>query len=48
VNRKLAPTLKSAGVHTWVRGEEKASDHAPTWMELDVTTAPAAKAARKR
>ncbi len=32
----LAPALKSAGVHTWVRGLEKASDHAPTWIELDL------------
>ena len=26
--------LKAAGVDKWVRGEEKASDHAPTWVEL--------------
>ena len=26
--------LSGAGVHRWVRGEEKASDHAPTWVEL--------------
>ena len=48
LNVQLAPALQSAGVHTWVRGEEKASDHAPTWVELDVTAAPKAKAARKR
>ena len=23
-----------AGVDKWARGEEKASDHAPTWVEL--------------
>ncbi|MEO7654543.1 MAG: exodeoxyribonuclease III [Sphingomicrobium sp.] len=26
--------LIAAGVDKWVRGEEKASDHAPTWVEL--------------
>ena len=30
-----ADRLKAAGVDKWVRGEEKASDHAPTWVELD-------------
>jgi exodeoxyribonuclease-3 len=29
-----ADRLKAAGVDKWVRGEEKASDHAPTWVEL--------------
>lgn len=27
--------LRAAGVDRWVRGEEKASDHAPTWVILD-------------
>ena len=35
LNRALAPRLKAAGVHTWVRGQEKASDHAPTWIRLE-------------
>jgi exodeoxyribonuclease-3 len=26
--------LRGAGVDRWARGEEKASDHAPTWVEL--------------
>jgi exodeoxyribonuclease-3 len=26
--------LQDAGVDRWARGEEKASDHAPTWVEL--------------
>jgi exodeoxyribonuclease-3 len=26
--------LRGAGVDKWARGEEKASDHAPTWVEL--------------
>ena len=32
---ELAPCLVAAGVDRWVRGEPKASDHAPTWIELD-------------
>jgi exodeoxyribonuclease-3 len=31
----LAPRLKAAGVDRDVRGREKPSDHAPTWVELD-------------
>jgi len=34
VNRELAPRLESAGVDKWMRGLEKASDHAPTWITL--------------
>jgi exodeoxyribonuclease-3 len=34
LNRTLAPALRAAGVDRWVRGREKASDHAPTWVEL--------------
>ena len=34
LNRQLAPALRAAGVDTWVRGEEKASDHAPAWVQL--------------
>ncbi|WP_338927351.1 exodeoxyribonuclease III [Mycetohabitans endofungorum] len=34
LNRTLAPTLTAAGVDTWVRGRPQASDHAPTWIEL--------------
>ena len=29
-----ADRLQAAGVDKWARGEEKASDHAPTWIEL--------------
>jgi exodeoxyribonuclease-3 len=36
INPHLAPALRAAGVDKWVRGEEKASDHAPTWVELDL------------
>lgn len=31
----LAPALRAAGVDRDVRGREKPSDHAPTWVELD-------------
>ncbi|WP_429300297.1 exodeoxyribonuclease III [Paraburkholderia sp. GAS199] len=52
----LAPRLREAGVDRWVRGEPRASDHAPTWIELDMgakktakktSTKTAAKAATK-
>jgi exodeoxyribonuclease-3 len=33
----LAPTLRDAGVDRWVRGQPGASDHAPTWVELDTS-----------
>ena len=34
LNRKLAPRLRKAGVDRWVRGLERASDHAPAWITL--------------
>ncbi len=34
----LVPRLKAAGVDSWVRGLPKASDHAPTWVTLDMST----------
>ncbi len=34
LNPSLAPYLNNAGVDAWVRNEPKASDHAPTWIEL--------------
>ncbi len=34
LNPALAPRLLTAGVDTWVRGVEHASDHAPTWVTL--------------
>ena len=33
--RRLAPRLQDAGVDRWVRGQEHASDHAPTWVLLE-------------
>jgi len=35
LNAELAPCLLDAGVDRWVRGQEKASDHAPAWITLD-------------
>jgi exodeoxyribonuclease-3 len=31
---EAADRLTGAGVDRWARGEEKASDHAPTWLEV--------------
>ena len=36
LSEDLAPRLSAAGVDTWVRGLPKASDHAPTWIELEM------------
>ena len=34
LNPQLAKRLQDAGVDRWVRLQEKASDHAPTWVEV--------------
>ncbi len=34
LNRAAAPSLRAAGVDRQVRGWEKTSDHAPTWIEV--------------
>jgi exodeoxyribonuclease III len=34
LNPELLPRLQAAGVDKHVRGREKASDHAPAWVEL--------------
>jgi exodeoxyribonuclease-3 len=34
LNPSVAPRLRAAGVDRYVRGWEKTSDHAPTWIEL--------------
>jgi exodeoxyribonuclease-3 len=47
LNRRAAPALQAAGVDTWVRGEEKASDHAPTWVQLDAAKLAARPKARR-
>ncbi|QYF93903.1 exodeoxyribonuclease III [Massilia sp. PAMC28688] len=43
----LAPALTAAGVDRDVRGREKPSDHAPTWIELDLARAAKPRAKRK-
>jgi exodeoxyribonuclease-3 len=48
LSRDLAPKLLDAGVHSWVRGETGASDHAPAWVELDVAAARPTPKPRKR
>jgi len=45
LNEALAPCLVEAGVDAWVRGQPHASDHAPTWVRLDLTRRQAATAA---
>jgi exodeoxyribonuclease III len=37
LNPQLAPCLVEVGVDRWVRGQDKASDHAPTWIRLDLS-----------
>ncbi|WP_119717701.1 exodeoxyribonuclease III [Cognatilysobacter tabacisoli] len=41
LNPVLATGLKDAGVDRWVRLQDKASDHAPTWATVRVPAAPA-------
>lgn len=48
LNAELAPRLVGAGVDRWVRGQPKASDHAPTWIELDLTAKPAKRGPKRR
>lgn len=53
LNPALAPTLKDAGVDRWARGQKGASDHAPTWVSLEIggkrpTARPTDSAAAKR
>ena len=50
LNRELARRLVDANVDRWVRGQTRASDHAPTWVKLAEKTsaAPAKKKAAGR
>jgi len=36
LSEDLAPRLRNAGVDRWVRDLPHASDHAPTWIEIEV------------
>ncbi|MEP6823243.1 MAG: exodeoxyribonuclease III [Ramlibacter sp.] len=47
LSKDLAPKLIEAGVDAWVRGQPHASDHAPTWVRLDVTRAARKTVVRK-
>ena len=42
----LAPWLQDAGVDRWVRDQEHASDHAPTWLTLKGDASAAAEPAK--
>lgn len=44
----LAPRLLDAGVDRWVRDQDRASDHAPTWITLKTGGAEPQKAPQKR
>ena len=35
LNGALKPRLRAAGVDKWVRGQQGASDHAPTWIVIE-------------
>jgi exodeoxyribonuclease-3 len=50
LNPALAPRLADAGVDRWVRDLPHASDHAPTWIELDMSEKkkPATRARRAK
>jgi exodeoxyribonuclease-3 len=48
LNAALAPRLVSAGVDRWVRDLEKASDHAPTWIEIEAEGAEQEVASERR
>jgi len=48
LNAQAQPRLVDAGVDRWVRGLEKASDHAPTWVTLEREKARAVKPAAKQ
>jgi len=48
LNPELAPRLIDAGVHTWVRDRPGASDHAPTWITVDVAKKKASSGGAKK
>jgi exodeoxyribonuclease-3 len=37
LNKPAAKGLQAAGIDRWVRGEAHASDHAPAWVEFELT-----------
>ena len=48
LSAQVAPCLVEAGVDTWVRGQPHASDHAPTWVRLDMSRLGKKPAARRK
>jgi exodeoxyribonuclease III len=48
LNKELTPRLRDANVDTWVRGQLRASDHAPVWINLSAETSKASKSAVQR
>jgi len=48
LNAKAAPMLVDAGVDRWVRALEKSSDHAPTWITLDMAATKKSKPAKRK
>ena len=51
LNPAAAAGLREAGVDRWVRGLEKASDHAPTWVALELSSSgdsPSGRSSRPR
>lgn len=47
LNKTLAPHLEDSNVDRWVRDQEGASDHAPTWVTLSIGNKPKKAAAKK-
>jgi exodeoxyribonuclease III len=47
INTALGKRLAGAGVDRWVRLEEKASDHAPTWIEIKPAPSSPRRASKK-
>jgi len=47
LSSELAPRLVEAGVDAWVRGQPHASDHAPSWVRLDLAAPPEKPAAKR-
>ncbi len=48
LNAELTPRLRAAGVDSWVRGLPSPSDHAPTWVTLDMGSGANKSAVGKR
>jgi exodeoxyribonuclease-3 len=47
LSANLATHLVDANVHTWVRGLPRASDHAPTWVQISADPKPKSATAKR-